>query len=84
MGRGVQYLLHLQLGDALYMNPLSVIILPSIMITLGWMLRDFFARDESLFRFYQKFDKYFFRNKSAAAMIAIVIIAVWLWNILKP
>lgn len=83
MGRGIDHLLHLQFGEAIFMNPLCILVFPAIILTVSWMVRDFFSGDESLFRFYLKSDKYFSSHKAAMAVLFIMIAGTWLWNIFK-
>lgn len=83
MGRGVEHLLHLQFAEAVSFNPLSVFVLPAIVITVCWMTHDIYADSESLFKFYLKCNKYFSANRITTASIALVILSVWIWNIIK-
>ena len=83
MGRGINHLLHLEFVEAVYINPLSVFVLPAIILTVCWMASDFLLGRETLFKIYLRVDKYFAANKMAKALIAIIILFEWVWNILK-
>ena len=66
MGRGIEDLLHLRFSEAVHMNPLCILVLPAIIVTAVWMVRDVLYAKESLFRFSVGFslsDVWFIKRK---------------------
>ena len=80
--RSVISLLQGNFMDALYYNPIGIILLAILIITPFWILFDLFAKGSSLFRFYGRFELQLRQFKVAAPAI-LFILAIWVWNIYK-
>lgn len=80
--RSVISLLQGNLLDALYWNPIGLIILSIIIIAPLWVLFDYVFSKDSLLTSYLKAEQKIKNYKIAIPLIALVIIN-WIWNIKK-
>jgi Protein of unknown function (DUF2752) len=68
--------------DAMFYNPLGIILL-SIMISAPvWIAVDYFWKKESLFNFYRKAEEVIKRKRFAIPAVLLVL-TNWMWNIYK-
>lgn len=68
--------------EALYWNPLGVVIVLILLIAPFWIAFDLVTRNDSLLRFYNQTE--LILKKRWVAIPAIILILVnWIWNIMK-
>ncbi|OFX83129.1 MAG: hypothetical protein A2W99_13155 [Bacteroidetes bacterium GWF2_33_16] len=80
--RSIVSLLKGNIAEALYWNPLGLVI---VLIMIGlpiWIIYDLIRNDDSLIRFYNSFETTLKKPKVASAGIVLILIN-WIWNILK-
>jgi len=80
--RSVISLLQGNIMDALYYNPIGIILFAILTISPFWLLFDLFAKGSSLFRFYRRSELQLQQFRVAAPAI-LFILAIWVWNIYK-
>lgn len=80
--RSAVFLLQGNVTDALYINPLGLILFTAIVVTPLWIVFDFIFRKKTLFVFYFKFEGLFRKRVYISAFI-IIIFFNWVWNIIK-
>jgi hypothetical protein len=80
--RSVMALLQGHLWEALYFNPLGIIVLLIAIALPVWALIDTITRKESLFSFYNRINKHFSFNYITIILI-LLLLANWGWNIYK-
>lgn len=68
--------------EALYINPIGIIVAGIMLITPFWILFDLYTMRSTLFIFYQKTESNLRRLKYALPLILLVM-ANWVWNIMK-
>ncbi|MGB4774965.1 MAG: DUF2752 domain-containing protein [Daejeonella sp.] len=68
--------------DALYWNPIGLILLVVMFIAPLWIIYDCFLQKDSLFNFYRKTEQALQQRKLAIPAILLVLVN-WLWNIYK-
>lgn len=68
--------------EALYINPIGIIVAGIMVITPLWILFDLLKRRSTLFDFYQKAESHLRRPQYAVPLILLVV-ANWVWNIIK-
>jgi len=80
--RSIVSLLKGNLIEALYWNPLGLIIALIMIVLPIWLMYDLIRKDDSLFRFYRSFESIL--KKPDFAITGIVLILInWIWNIIK-
>ncbi len=78
-------LIHLFKGeiiDAIKWNPLGIILFSIMTIFPIWILLDWIRRRSSFYNFYRGAEL-FMRQKYVATILAILLIANWVWNFYK-
>jgi hypothetical protein len=80
--RSIEYALHGDLHNALLTNPLGLVTLAIMVVMPAWIATDLIRRRESLYLFYRATEKKISRGIWAALLI-ILVLANWIWNILK-
>lgn len=80
--RSIVALLQGDFLNAIYLNPLGILIL-SIMVVLPlWLIADVVTKRDSLFISYKKFESIV--NKPRVAIPLVLLVAAnWVWNIIK-
>jgi hypothetical protein len=69
-------------GGALYTNPFGIVISVFLLFAPFWLLYDGIMKKKSMFAFFQLSER--FLSKKAVALPAILIVlANWVWNIVK-
>jgi hypothetical protein len=81
--RALLALLHGEIGNALYINPLGFVLLPLLLILPWWLSLDFFRRDNSFYRAGEFVSRLFSRHRWITAAGTILLVANWGWNIFK-
>ncbi len=71
------------LPAALMTNPLGFLAVFLLIVIPVWVVSDLLRKRDTLFRSYQKAEALLVRNKWLAALLVILIIANWIWNITK-
>ena len=80
--RSVMALLQGNLYEALYFNPLGIVVFLIAIILPVWILIDMLTRKESLFAFYNRINKGFSFN-AVTILIILLLLCNWIWNIYK-
>ena len=80
--RSVMAITQGNIAEALYLNPFGILIALVMLITPIWLLRDVFAKKDSLLQCYQKLEVTLKKKRVALPLIALVIVN-WAWNITK-
>jgi hypothetical protein len=68
--------------DAMFYNPIGIILLIIMISAPVWIAVDYFRNKESLFQFYQKAEKVI-RRKQFAIPAVLLVLTNWMWNIYK-
>lgn len=76
--RAAYALLNGDLLGALYINPISCVLILFYIMMLVWAIRDGYRKDNTLYRFLTKQWDY-----RILIFVSGVILAVWVWNIHK-
>ena len=82
MTRSVTTLAQGNITDALWWNPLGIIMFISMVLFPLWIIRDLVFRKNSFFIFYKNNEK-FFQKKSIAILSISLILLLWIWNLKK-
>ncbi len=69
-------------SESIYHNPLGLLMAVLIIVFPAWIIIDLFRRKNDFFSFYKKVELAFER-KIVSIPSALVIIAIWVWNIYK-
>jgi hypothetical protein len=80
--RALHSLFNGNFSEALLLNPIGYILALAIICLPPWMLYDLIFKKESLLKFYKSFEKFFLNNVVMITAI-ILLIANWIWNIIK-
>ncbi len=80
--RSVMAITQGNISEALYLNPLGLIISLIMVITPVWLSLDVLGKKDSLFRFYQKVELSLKKPKLALPLVALILLN-WGWNIFK-
>ena len=68
--------------DALYYNPLGIVVLLMAIVLPVWILMDVIRRKESLFSFYKRINKEISFNIITVSII-LLLLGNWIWNVFK-
>ncbi|NQU32134.1 MAG: DUF2752 domain-containing protein [Bacteroidetes bacterium] len=80
--RSIISLLQNNLAEALYWNPIGIILVIIMTISPIWIVFDYLRKKDSLYIFYRRVEM-LFRNKYIAGIAIFLILANWIWNIQK-
>jgi len=80
--RTILALLHGNIMDSLYWNPLGLIVLLIMLIIPLFMTYDFVCKKELLLKMYYKTEATFRKRKYAVPAIVLILLN-WIWNISK-
>lgn len=80
--RAVISLLHGNLVQSVYINPLGIPVALIMTITPFWILFDILAGKSTLLKFYGRFEE-ILRKPGFAIPIVILVLINWIWNITK-
>jgi hypothetical protein len=80
--RSVMAILHGDIHEALYLNPLGFLIFAIMLITPFWITGDILLKRSSFFRFYQQIE-ILFRKRWIAIPAVLLVLINWIWNIKK-
>ncbi len=80
--QSVIHLLHGEYVDALYWNPLGMVILSGLVILPLWILFDLVSGKQTLVKFYRDAEK-LLRKPWVAIPLVVFVLANWVWNIVK-
>jgi len=76
-------LLQGNLREALYFNPLGIVVLLIAIMLPVWILIDVITRKESLFSFYNWINKKFSFFNIVTISLILLLLCNWIWNIYK-
>lgn len=76
--RSLDALLHGELLDALWINPLSMLTIVGIGASILWLGIDILRHTDSFMRFIRRFN-----NKKVLYILLFLLTANWIWNITK-
>ena len=82
MTRSVTTLAQGHLAEALWWNPLGIIMFASIITFPAWIIYDIIRRKDSFYKFFISVEN-FFRNRPVAIIAIILVVINWIWNIFK-
>jgi hypothetical protein len=68
--------------EAFFWNPLGFLLFAFLLTVPVWILRDLFFRSDSLFLVYNRTEK-MIQKRAIAIPATTLLIANWIWNILK-
>jgi hypothetical protein len=68
--------------EALFWNPLGLLLFAFLLTVPVWIIRDVFLRSDSLYRMYNRTEKILQIRAVAIPLVALVM-ANWIWNIVK-
>ncbi len=80
--RAVESLIHGNLIESLFLNPLGLILISLLISVPIWISFDIISRKSSLYDFYLKSEQ-LLRQKKYAIPAIILMLANWVWNIYK-
>ena len=80
--RSVMSIIHGDFVDALYWNPIGVILVIILAVTPFWLIFDLVSGKDSVLKFYHNIEHVFSQRKYAIPAIGLVI-ANWIWNFYK-
>jgi hypothetical protein len=80
--QSVIFLLQGRFLDALYWNPLGFVAIAGLALVPPWVTYDFFSRRHSLHAFFLRMES-MIRTRWVAITAIILILANWVWNIIK-
>ncbi len=69
-------------GEGFGLNPIGYIYFIGMLVIPFWLLKDFLAKKDSLYRFYQKVDV-LLKKRIIAIPIIVLVVINWLWNFHK-
>ena len=80
--RSVLSLIRGDFFDALYYNPLGILIFVIMIVFPFWIFSDLALKKDSFFRFYKIMEQFLIKKQIAFFCIALILIN-WIWNIFK-
>ncbi len=80
--RSIISLLQYNLEEALYWNPIGIILVIIMTISPIWIVFDYLRKKDSLYIFYRRVEV-LFRNKYIVGIAIFLILANWIWNYQK-
>ncbi|WP_185215820.1 DUF2752 domain-containing protein [Sphingobacterium mizutaii] len=81
--RSISALFNGQLKDAFMINPLGIVSSIIIMAVLVLMLLDLVAKRDCYYKVYNQVEKFLQQHKAFSAILVILVILNWAWNISK-
>ncbi|MCL2510579.1 MAG: DUF2752 domain-containing protein [Bacteroidales bacterium] len=80
--RAVEMLLQGDFLKSIHINPLSLIVLPTMLVVPCWIVYDFITKRTSFHQFYRYMEKQL-RKPLIYAPLILLILLLWGWNIYK-
>ena len=80
--RSVVTLLEGNMNNAIMINPFGILAIVLLITLPPWVMYDLIKRRESFYRFYKRAEL-FVQQKYVASALIMVVIANWVWNIMK-
>lgn len=80
--RAVLSLLHGDVLQSVYWNPLGLIILGIMVISPVWIFRDLLTGSDSFYRFYRRAESWL-RIRWVATAAIVLVLSNWIWTISK-
>ncbi|TVQ74934.1 MAG: DUF2752 domain-containing protein [Balneolaceae bacterium] len=81
--RSIVFIMEGNLYGAMMTNPLGFLAALLLIALPVWVALDFVRKRESLYRSYLKTEAWLIRRKWVAALLVVLILANWIWNITK-
>lgn len=81
--RSISALLNGQLKDAFMINPLGIVSSIIIMAVMLLMLLDLVTKRDYYYKLYNQVEKFLQQHKAFSAILVILVILNWAWNISK-
>lgn len=81
--RSISALFNGQLKDAFMINPLGIVSSIIIMVVLVLMLLDLVTKRDFYYKVYNQVEKFLQQHKAFSAILVILVILNWAWNISK-
>ncbi len=82
MTRSVTTIARGNIINAMWWNPLGLIMFVSMITFPLWIISDLVLRKNSFFLFYKKVET-FFQNKIVAIISIAAVLMLWIWNLIK-
>jgi Protein of unknown function (DUF2752) len=80
--RSVISLLNGDIGNAIYINPLGILLALMLFLLPIWIVMDILTKSKTLFIFFLKME-YYIKKPQFAVPLAILVLVNWVWNIRK-
>ena len=80
--RAIMEIIHGNIYNAFYWNPLGIITFSLMLIIIPWVLYDKISNKESLYSYYKKVEQKI-NSLFIAIPLIILVVAIWIWNIYK-
>jgi hypothetical protein len=80
--RSVLSLFHGNLKQAIYWNPIGILLVLIMIIVPIWIIYDYFTNKETLLKAYLKTET-ILKNKKIALPLIMMVMINWIWNIIK-
>lgn len=68
---------------AFMVNPIGLLAVIMLVFFPLWIFLDLYMKDDSFFRFFERFQDLFKNNRYFLAAFVLLIITNWIWNFLK-
>lgn len=81
--RSISALFNGQVKDAFMINPLGIVSSIIIMAVLVLMLLDLVTKRDYYYKVYNQVEKFLQQHKAFSAILVILVILNWVWNISK-
>lgn len=80
--RSVSALMEGDFLHALYINPLGLIVATIMLIAPLWIIFDLISKRASFYAFYKNTENWL-KNRPIAIILVALVLANWIWNIMK-
>lgn len=80
--RSVTTLAQGQLAEALWWNPLGLLMFASMITFPAWIFYDVIRRKDTFYKFFIRVEN-IFRNRPVAIIAIILVLINWVWNLFK-
>ncbi|MFN2395938.1 MAG: DUF2752 domain-containing protein [Bacteroidales bacterium] len=80
--RSVTTLAQGQLAEALWWNPLGLLMFASMITFPAWIFYDVIRRKDTFYEFFIRVEN-IFRNRPVAIIAIILVLINWVWNLFK-
>lgn len=82
MTRSVTTMVHGNIYEAIWWNPLGIMMFIAMIIFPGWIIADWIRKKHTFYNFYFQVEK-LFQIKPIAIIAVFLMTMLWIWNIFK-